>query len=346
MNYLIVGAGPAGIIAAETLRRTDPSGAVTVIGGEAEAPYSRMAIPYYLAEDVGEEGTHLRHGSGHFEGLGIAVRQGTVASVDPAAKSVTLSDGGALAYDRLLIATGSHTTRPPIPGMDLDGIENCWTLADARRIADQAKPGSKVVLMGAGFIGCIVLEALAARKVDLTVIEMADRMLARMMDETGGDMIKRWCESKGVKVLTGTQVTGIEQAGSGLKLSLGGGGSAEADLVVCATGVRPNIDFLQGSGVATDIGVLVNHKLGDQCGGHLCRGRRGTGPRFLDRSAGDPRDPADRQRARPHRRHEHGRAEHRFPRQPLDERALDPRPGLLLIRAVDGCRRRRPGGCL
>ncbi len=285
MDYVIVGAGPAGIIAAETLRRTDPSGSVTVIGGETEAPYSRMAIPYYLAEGVGEEGTHLRHGAGHYESLGITLRQGAVASVDSAGKSVTLADGGSLAYDRLLIATGSHTTRPPIPGMDLDGIENCWTLADARRIADRAKAGSKVVLMGAGFIGCIVLEALAARKVDLTVVEMADRMLARMMDETGGDMIKRWCESKGVKVLTGTQVTGIEQAGpgvegGGLKLSFGDGGSAEADLVVCATGVRPNIGFLEGSGVATDVGILVNHNLETSVDGIFAAGDVAQGPDF------------------------------------------------------------------
>jgi NADPH-dependent 2,4-dienoyl-CoA reductase/sulfur reductase-like enzyme len=261
MDYVIVGTGPAGVIAAETLRHTDPAGAITLIGGEPESPYSRMAIPYYLADNVAESGTHLRHGAGHYGKLKIDLRQDRVTGVDAAKKSVGLESGGSLGYDRLLIATGSHTIRPPIPGMDLAGVENCWTLEDARRIAAAAKSGSRVVLMGAGFIGCIVLEALAARGVELTVVEMADRMLARMMDDIGGDMIKRWCESKGIRVLTSTQVTGVEAAGGGLKLGLSDGGSLEADLVVCATGVRPNIELLEGSGVETDVGVLVDHNL-------------------------------------------------------------------------------------
>ncbi len=262
MDYVIVGAGPAGVIAAETLRHCDRDGRITLIGGETEAPYSRMALPYLLAENVGEAGTHLRHGTGHFEKLGIELRQATVTGVAPAAKTVNLGDGGSLAYDKLLIATGSHTTRPPIPGMDLAGIENCWTLADGRRIAEKAAAGSDVVLMGAGFIGCIVLEALAARGVNLTVVEMAERMLPRMMDDTGGEMIKRWCGSKGVKVLTGTAIEAITEAQGGrLALSMGGAGPLQADLVVCATGVRPNTAFLDGSGVATDIGILVDSGL-------------------------------------------------------------------------------------
>ena len=93
--------------------------------------------------------------------------------------------------------------------MDLPGVENCWTLGDARRVAEGAREGSRVVLMGAGFIGCIVLEALAKRGVELTVIEMGERMLPRMMDDTGGDMIERWCESKCVRVLTGVRVAAV-----------------------------------------------------------------------------------------------------------------------------------------
>jgi len=280
MQHVIIGAGPAGVIAAETLKRTDPSASVVVIGGEPEAPYSRMAIPYLLAENIGEEGTHLRHGAGHYDKLGIDVRPGTVTEVSTADSSITLEDGGQLNYDRLLIATGSHTTRPPIPGMDLARIENCWTLEDARRIVAQSREGSRVVLMGAGFIGCIVLEALVARKVQLTVVEMEARMLPRMMDDTGGAMIKRWCENRGVTVLTGTQVTGIEKAGGGLKLGLGDGAGLEADLVVCATGVRPNIDFLEGSGIETDTGILVDNHLQTNVEGVYAAGDVAQGPDF------------------------------------------------------------------
>jgi NAD(P)H-nitrite reductase large subunit len=220
-----------------------------------------MALPYLLAEDIGEEGTRLRHGDGHYEGLGITLRQGKASSIDPGASTVTFDGRNTLKYDRLLIATGARPTRPPIPGMDLAGIESCWTLEDSRRIAAGCTDGSKVVLMGAGFIGCIVLEALASRGVDLTVVEMEDRMLPRMMDETGGAMIKSWCESKGVTVLTGTAVKSIEAAGDGFSLALGNGDTMAADLVVCATGVAPNLDFLDGSGIATDHGILVDEHL-------------------------------------------------------------------------------------
>ncbi len=278
MDYVIVGGGPAGVIAAETLRRTDPEGRITLIGEEKEAPYSRMALPYLLAEHVGEQGTHLRHGAGHYDSLKIDVRQGRVAALSPDSKSVTLADGSTVGYDRLLLATGSHTTRPPIPGMELDGVENCWTLEDARRIAKGTEAGSRVVLMGAGFIGCIVLEALVARKVKLTVVEMADRMLPRMMDETGGAMIKRWCENKGLTVLTGTQVEAIESGKDGLRLTLGDGKQLDADLVVCATGVKPNIDFLEGSGVETDTGILVNHYLETNVPGIYAAGDVAQGP--------------------------------------------------------------------
>ena len=258
MDYIIIGAGPAGVIAAETLRKCDPSGAITVIGAEAEAPYSRMAIPYLLAENIAEEGTQQRHGADHYGGLAITLRQGRVTKISPADNQIILDGGESLQYDRLLIATGARATRPPIPGVELSGIESCWTLDDSRRIAAAATPGSKVVLMGAGFIGCIVLEALAARGVDLTVVEMEDRMLPHMMDDIGGAMIKRWCESKGVTVMTGTRITGIEAADGGFKLALDDGASLDADLMVCATGVAPYLDFLEGSGVETDHGILVN----------------------------------------------------------------------------------------
>ena len=261
MRHVIIGAGPAGVVAAETLRRQDRSCEIVILGDEPEPPYSRMALPYLLAENVGESGTHLRHGDGHFETLAIDVRRARVSGVDTANRTVTAAGGATLSYDRLLLATGAHPIKPPIEGIDSEGVENCWTLADARRILAGAKPGDRVVLMGAGFIGCIVLEALAARGVDLVVVEMADRMLPRMMDETGGAMIARWCESKGVAVRTGTRVTEIARSNGSLTLATDGGDPIEADLVVCATGVSPNVDFLDGTGIDCDIGILVDDRL-------------------------------------------------------------------------------------
>ena len=280
MRHVIIGAGPAGVVAAETLRRHDPSSEIVLLGDEPEPPYSRMALPYLLAGNVGESGTYLRLDDAHFEKHTIDVRQDRASRVDTANRTVTVSGGAEIAWDRLLIATGAHPIKPPIEGMNSEGVENCWTLADARRILAGAKPGDRVVLMGAGFIGCIVLEALAARGVDLVVVEMADRMLPRMMDETGGAMIVRWCESKGIAVRTGTRVTEIVRTNGALTLAVDTGDPIEADLVVCATGVAPNVGFLDGAGIDCDAGILVDHRLRTSAADVYAAGDVAQGPDF------------------------------------------------------------------
>ncbi|HPK32711.1 MAG TPA: FAD-dependent oxidoreductase, partial [Ottowia sp.] len=192
MHHLILGAGPAGVIAAETIRKHAPADRITLVGDEPEPPYSRMAIPYLLVGNIQEEGTYLRKRVDHFAALRIDRVSGKASKLDAQGRTVTLEDGQKLAFDRLLIATGSHPVRPPIPGLDLPGVETCWTLADARAIAARAQPGARVLQMGAGFIGCIIMEALKQRGVDLSVVEMGDRMVPRMMGPAAGHMIRRW----------------------------------------------------------------------------------------------------------------------------------------------------------
>lgn len=279
MRHVVIGAGPAGVIAAETLRRNDASCSIKLISGEPEPPYSRMALPYYLTGDIAEEGTYLRKSASHYAARDIELVQDRVAKVDAAAHSLTLEEGGDLGFDKLLIATGSHPLRPPVPGLDLPGVHACWTLEDGRNIAQKAVAGTNVVLMGAGFIGSIILEALALRGVKLTVIEMGDRMVPRMMDQTAGNLIKKWCEAKGVAVLTSTRVEAIEaDNGGGLAVKLDNGEALRAGLVVAATGVAANVGFLEGSGVETDFGVLVNDRLQSNCedvyaAGDACQGK-------------------------------------------------------------------------
>ena len=261
MKHVILGAGPAGVIAAETIRKHAPADDILIVGDEPEAPYSRMAIPYLLMGNVGEEGTHLRHTVGHFEKLGIVVKRGLRAkAVDIAASTVALDDGSAVRYDRLLIATGSSPASPPIPGIHAAGVHACWTLQDARAIAQLATKGARVLQMGAGFIGCIIMESLAARGVKLTVVEMGDRMVPRMMGPTAGGMIKDWCEKQGVRVFTGTRVEAIEPHAP-LRVRLSNGEHLECDLVISATGVKPNIGFLENSGVRCLVGVLTDEHL-------------------------------------------------------------------------------------
>ena len=288
MQHVILGAGPAGVIAAETIRKHAPNDSIVLVGDEPEPPYSRMAIPYLLIGNVNEEGIYLRHGPDHYGHQRIELRRGRAKQVDVQGRKVVLDNGDALAFDRLLITTGSSPASPPIPGIHAPGVHPCWTLEDARAIMQLAAPGARVLQMGAGFIGCIIMEALAARGVKLSVVEMGDRMVPRMMGPTAGGMIKDWCETKGVSVYTGCRVEAIEaaepaaaggffskmaaavglgpdksgaQAAGPLRVRLSNGQHLEADLVISATGVKPNIAFLEHSGIQCLQGVLTDEHL-------------------------------------------------------------------------------------
>ena len=141
MNYLILGNGPTGVIAAETLRKADPYASIVMIGDETEPPYSRMAIPYFLMGNIDETGTHLRKTDGHFDFHGIQNIVARATKLDPKGKTVTLDNGQQVSYDKLLIATGSHPLKLPVPGIDSPNVHTCWTLADGRQIAVQGEAG-------------------------------------------------------------------------------------------------------------------------------------------------------------------------------------------------------------
>ncbi len=263
MHHVIIGAGPAGVIAAETIRKLNSTFRISLIGEESEPPYSRMALPYLLSGKIDEKGTYFRKADNHFANNNIQLIQDRVKVIEPPNKTVKTQGGAVLKYDKLLLATGAHPVAPSVPGIDLPGVYPCWTLADAREIAKLAQPGAKVVLIGAGFIGSIIMEALILRGIELTVIEVQDRMIPRMMNATAAHLIKTWCERRGVNILLATNVDAIERDGGEhpLNVKLDHGELLQVDLVIWATGVKPNIAFLAGSGIDTDAGVLVDHQL-------------------------------------------------------------------------------------
>jgi NAD(P)H-nitrite reductase large subunit len=261
MRHLIIGAGPAGITAAETLRNADPAAEITVLCGEGEPPYARMAIPYLLKGDIDEAGTYIRKDSEHYRRLRICLVQARAEVVVAAARVVALSDGRALPYDRLLVATGSRPSREQIPGIELPGVRTCWTLRDAREILASVRPGTRIVQMGAGFVGCIIIEGLLARGVDLTILVRSGYMVRRMMNPTASGLIRRWCEAKGVTILTRTQPVALHANGGGLAVDLGDGRTLSADLYLSAVGVDPNLDFLAGSGIEIRRGIVVDDRM-------------------------------------------------------------------------------------
>ena len=263
MKHVIIGAGPGGVVAAETLRKVDPDSQITLIGDEPSVPYSRMAIPYYLQGRVEEKGTHLRTTEDHYKSLNIDLIQAQVEKVNPSGNELTLNNGETIAYDQLLIATGARAYRSEVlDKVDSQKVHACWTLEDARHIAQLAKEGEDVLLVGAGFVACIIMSALAKRGVNVTAIVRGQQMVRSMMNPTASEMVKCWCEKEGIRVLTGTTIADAKSDDAGnLEVTFNNDDKMYPDLAVVATGVQSNIEFLEGSGIATEYGVLVDEYL-------------------------------------------------------------------------------------
>jgi NAD(P)H-nitrite reductase large subunit len=257
-----VGGGTAGHNAITTIRqlepRDEPSDLVLV---SAERPYSRMVLPYYLGRTIAEShvftATPARLGQ-----LGVTLHLGRrAAGLDARAGKLRLDDDTVVEYDDLLIATGSSPVRPPVPGADGPGIHGFWTLPQARGVVAEIAAGSHVVMVGAGFIAFTILNAILGLGARLTIVEIAPQILPRMIDAEGARIVEAWLRTHGVEVRTGATVKAIEQRGGKRRLEMQQGGDLDADVVIMATGIRPNLEWLRGSGIPVNRGVLVDDHL-------------------------------------------------------------------------------------
>ena len=279
-RHVIIGAGPAGVAAAETVRAIEGDAAHIVLISD-EPAYARMVLPYYLAGEISEP--HVLTGDvDYFAALGVQSVSGRVQRIDTEARTVILAEGTSYPFDTLLIATGSSARRPPIEGVDQDGVHTFWTLDDAKQVMAEAQGTPRAVLVGAGFIGFIVLNAMAKLGWNLTVVEAETRVLPRMLDAQGAAAVEDWLTDRGVTVHTGAQVQRVARNGEGLDLTLRSGTGMAADLVILATGIRPNLAFLEGSGIRIDGGVVVNDRMQTSVPGIYAAGDVAAGPNLLD----------------------------------------------------------------
>jgi NAD(P)H-nitrite reductase large subunit len=260
MNFVIIGAGSAGVRAAETLREHSPEATITLISGEPGEPYSRMAIPYILTGAIDEDGARQRRSHHYLQDLDIRYVHGKVIQVHPGPDGgrVEMEDGSQLDYDRLLVATGSSPTLPPLPGTDLPGVVTCWTLEDARQIAAKLVPGARVVMLGAGFVAGVCMKSLVGSGAKLSVVAgRSGQILRSMMTPVGSRMLQRWLEGRGVEIITTGHSLRIEP---GPKLVMDTR-TMDADLIILATGVNSNVSFLEGTGAEIRSGVVIDEHM-------------------------------------------------------------------------------------
>ncbi|HSB43062.1 MAG TPA: FAD-dependent oxidoreductase [Methylomirabilota bacterium] len=251
-RHLIVGGGTAGLNAIRTIREEERrSGAaeseITLVS--AERPYSRMVLPYYLWGTISESRVYTAPPASLTAWKVKALLGRKAKTLDTGARTLTLDDDAKVEFDDCLIATGSRAAKAPIPGADGPGIHCFWTLDEAKAVVAGMTPGSRVVMVGAGFIAFTILNAILARGAKLTIVEVAPRILPRMVDDACAGIVQEWLVDHGVAVRTGATVTKIEQVGGRRKLSFKKGDPLTADLVIMATGIRTNLEWLQGSGI-------------------------------------------------------------------------------------------------
>lgn len=275
-RHVVIGASPSGLRAIETIRTHDSDSSITLISDEP--PYSRMVLPYYLAGDI-EEKAVFTADDAYFAALNVETKFGARAtSIDPSGKSVSLSDGSTVEYDDLLIATGSSATRPPIDGADLSSVQNMWTIDDARKFKAQVSAGSRVVIVGAGFIGLIILDGLHGGGHTITFVELESHILPRMINAEAAEVVEAWLEKNGVRCITGASVISIGDHDGHRDVKLNNGDKMEADAVVMATGIRPNMDLASSAGVATGQGILVDGRMATNVDGIYAAGDVAEGP--------------------------------------------------------------------
>ena len=263
---VVVGAGQAGFQTALSLRERRFEGPVVLIGAEDVAPYQRPPLSKaYLVDDPPREEDVILRPEAFYQDKDIEVRRGRRAvALDRAARTVTLDDGTSVSYGHLVLATGTRPLTLAVPGAELAGVFALRTLADARRLRSRLRPGARLVVVGGGFVGMEVAAAAAGAGMHVTVLEAADRILARVVAPEIGGHLHDTHRDRGVDVRTGVTVAGlVGEGGVVTAVRPADGPVLPADTVVVGVGVRPEVELAREAGLAAHgtRGVLVDEQL-------------------------------------------------------------------------------------
>ena len=261
-TFLIIGGGAAGNAATETLRREGFAGRIVMITAEADLPYDRPNLSKeFMSGDAKPEWMSLRSAKFYANQNIEVLTETKVTSVDPGRKSVSLSTGQTLSYDKALLATGAAPRKLPVSGADGQGCYQLRSFADGRLLAEAAGTAKRALIIGSGFIGMELASSLRKRGLDVTVVTPEPVPFAKVVGEKVAAVLRGRHEKDGVTFVTGASVTQIS-GGRGSKVAaLSDGKRLEADFIVYGIGVQPAVEYLGGTDIVQDGAVPVNGQL-------------------------------------------------------------------------------------
>src|SRR2546421_2563763 len=257
-KLVVVGNGMAGVACVEQILKHAPKFEITIFGDETHVNYNRILLSSVLAGEKAADEIQL-NGIDWYKKHGIALRLGVrITDVDGERKTVTGDDGSITPFDKLLIATGSTPLIPPMDGVKKEGVFVFRNLDDTRALLNHAAPGKKAVVIGGGLLGLEAARGLQVQGCDVTVVHLMDTLMERQLDFTGGSYLKAKMECLGVKVLMERNTAAILGNGKAEGVAFKDGSSVEADFVVIAAGIRPNVELGRKAGLQVSRGVVVN----------------------------------------------------------------------------------------
>ncbi len=261
-RLLVIGTGMSAISTVEALLAHDEDGwDITMVGREPDLPYNRVMLSQYLAGTISEHDLQLHH-PGWFTQRNITLRApAEVRTLDLKARAAELTDGDRLAYDKLVLATGSQPFLPPVAGLHREGAFAFRTLEDTRAILAATSSGARAVVIGGGLLGLEAARGLRGRGMKVMIVHLADRLMEQQLDPLGAQQLERAIRELGIGIRLGARAEAITGNGSVEGVTLTGGEHLDADIVLLAAGVRPDVSLARNAGLEVDRAIIVDDEL-------------------------------------------------------------------------------------
>jgi 3-phenylpropionate/trans-cinnamate dioxygenase ferredoxin reductase subunit len=258
-TFVVVGGGLTAGAAVTTLRQEGFDGRIVVIGDEPHPPYERPPLSKEFLQGTREFAESLLHPTAWYEEQDVDLLLGRRATaIDLQGRRVEVDGGDRIAYDALLLATGARNRRPPLPGLELDGVLQLRTIEEARDLRDRARPGTHAVVVGGGFIGSEVAASIRQRGVEVDLLEPGPVPLKKVLGPEIGEVVARIHQEHGVRLHTGIRVERFEGAGRVEVAVSTEGRRFPCDLAVLGIGVEPNVELAEAAGLQVANGIVVD----------------------------------------------------------------------------------------